>query len=89
MELQLTLIYVKKEERLFNSIPASFTAGRYHSWVVNESDLPSVLKVTARDDDGMVMAIAHTRFDVKGVQFHPESVLTKFGKQMITNWVTS
>jgi anthranilate synthase component 2 len=77
----------EKEESLFKGIPTEFTAGRYHSWVVNESDLPSVLKVTAKDDDGMVMALAHTRFDVKGVQFHPESVLTTYGKQMISNWI--
>jgi anthranilate synthase component II len=79
----------ERDETLFAGIPDSFTAGRYHSWVVNESDLPAVLKVTAKDDDGMVMALAHTRFDVKGVQFHPESVLTKYGKQMVSNWIKS
>jgi anthranilate synthase component 2 len=75
-------------DRIFREIPKSFTAGRYHSWVVNENDLPSILRITAKDDEGTVMAIAHLTYDVKGVQFHPESVLTKYGKQILNNWLS-
>jgi anthranilate synthase component 2 len=76
-----------KGDRIFREIPLSFTAGRYHSWVVNEEGFPSDLKITARDDEGMIMALTHLTYDVKGVQFHPESVLTKFGKQILLNWL--
>ena len=57
--------------------------------VVNEATLPSCLRITAKDDHGMVMAMEHTEYNVTGVQFHPESVLTEFGKEMITNWINS
>jgi anthranilate synthase component 2 len=77
-----------EDDRIFMEIPKSFTAGRYHSWVVNENDLPAILRITAKDDEGMIMAIAHLTYDVKGVQFHPESVLTKYGKQMLNNWLS-
>ena len=74
-------------DRIFKDIPGSFTAGRYHSWVVNEKDLSPDLKITAKDDNGMIMALSHNKYDVKGVQFHPESVLTKCGKQILSNWL--
>jgi anthranilate synthase component II len=74
-------------DRIFTEIPKSFTAGRYHSWVININNLPADLKITAKDDEGMIMAITHLTNDVKGVQFHPESVLTKYGKQMLLNWL--
>jgi anthranilate synthase component 2 len=61
--------------------------GRYHSWVVNESDLPKVLHVTARDIQGQIMGLTHEKYDVRAVQFHPESILTEHGKQMIKNWL--
>jgi len=76
-----------REDRIFRDIPDNFSAGRYHSWVVNEQGLPTCLKITASDDEGMVMALSHTKYDVKGVQFHPESVLTKYGKQILSNWL--
>jgi anthranilate synthase component II len=76
-----------QDDRVFTGIPESFTAGRYHSWVINEDTLPSELQVTARDEDGMIMAVSHKEFDLKGVQFHPESVLTRYGKQMLANWL--
>ena len=72
---------------LFKNIPGTFLAGRYHSWVADRSALPSCLRVTAEDEDGEVMAIRHADFDVCGVQFHPESVLTEYGKDLLTNWV--
>jgi len=74
-------------DRIFREIPVRFTAGRYHSWVVNEESLPSDLKITAKDDEGIIMAMTHLTYDVRGVQFHPESVLTKHGKQMLANWL--
>lgn len=78
---------INEGERLFTKIPETFTAGRYHSWVVSENGLPSVIKITAKDDEGSIMAIAHETYDVRGVQFHPESVMTKHGKQLLLNWI--
>jgi len=72
---------------LYSGLPETFQAGRYHSWIVNESDLPECLKVTAYDDKGMIMSMKHTEYDVEGVQFHPESVLTPLGELMIANWL--
>jgi anthranilate synthase component 2 len=74
-------------DRLFHEIPGNFEAGRYHSWVVNEKDLPSSLRITARDDEGMIMALSHIEYDVKGVQFHPESIMTEYGKKILLNWL--
>ena len=72
---------------LFEGLPDTFQAGRYHSWIVNQAGLPECLQVTSYDDKGMIMSMKHTTFDVEGVQFHPESVLTPLGEQMITNWL--
>jgi len=72
---------------LFNGLPETFSVGRYHSWIVNEADLPECLQVTSYDEKGMIMSMKHATFDVEGVQFHPESVLTPLGEQMITNWL--
>lgn len=63
-------------------------AGRYHSWIVSDEDLPGVLEVTARDANGYIMGLQHKEFDVQGVQFHPESVLTPDGEQILRNWLT-
>ena len=76
-----------KAELIFKDCADLIEVGRYHSWVVNPADLPSCLKVTAIDEDGQVMAIRHEKYDVCGVQFHPESVLTPNGKQMMKNWL--
>jgi anthranilate synthase component 2 len=72
---------------LFEGLPGSFMVGRYHSWIVNEQGLPDCLKVTSYDEKGMIMSMKHTEYDVEGVQFHPESVLTPLGEQMIANWL--
>jgi anthranilate synthase component 2 len=72
---------------LFDGIPESFEAGRYHSWVVERSGLPGDLEITVENDEGYIMAIRHKRHDVRGVQFHPESVLTEYGGKMILNWL--
>jgi anthranilate synthase component 2 len=75
------------EECLFSDLPEEFKIGRYHSWAVSESGFPHDLQVTAKDADGVIMALRHANLDVRGVQFHPESVLTEHGKQMIKNWL--
>ncbi len=79
---------VSKDEILFKNLPESFEAGRYHSWVVDEKDFPECLEITARDaEKGLIMAIRHRQYDVRGIQFHPESVLTPNGRNMIQNWL--
>ncbi|RKS03251.1 aminodeoxychorismate/anthranilate synthase component II [Flavobacterium sp. 102] len=75
------------DESLFNDLPAEFEVGRYHSWVVNTNDFPEVLEITSTDDNGEIMSLRHKTFDVKGVQFHPESVLTPHGKTILKNWL--
>ncbi|NDI98988.1 aminodeoxychorismate/anthranilate synthase component II [Flavobacterium sp. LaA7.5] len=76
-------------ETLFDGMPKEIEVGRYHSWSVNVADLPPVLEATSLDGRGNIMSLRHTLFDVKGVQFHPESVLTPQGKQIIKNWILS
>lgn len=76
-----------KEELLFQDCPEIINVGRYHSWVVSTENLPDCLRVTATDADAEIMALRHNELDVRGVQFHPESVLTDFGKQMMKNWL--
>jgi anthranilate synthase component II len=82
---------VSAPQRLANPVlgdlPATFTAGRYHSWIVSDEGLPAELEVTARDENGYIMALQHKEYDVQGVQFHPESVLTPEGEQMLRNWL--
>ncbi|MDP9076639.1 MAG: aminodeoxychorismate/anthranilate synthase component II [Bacteroidota bacterium] len=78
-----------KDERLFAGLPETFKVGRYHSWVVDGKSLPDSLKVTAIDEaDDSLMALTHKEYDVRGVQFHPESILTEFGKEMMKNWLS-
>ena len=72
---------------LMEGIPVDFDAGRYHSWVVEPDTLPDTMEVTVENDEGYIMALRHKEHDVRGVQFHPESVLTEFGGKMILNWV--
>lgn len=76
-----------KKSVLYN-IPNKSLVGRYHSWVVNNANLPNDLSVTATDDNGYIMAMQHNMYDIQGVQFHPESILTPLGKQMMENWLS-
>lgn len=76
------------DEDLFDGIENEFEVGRYHSWVV-ERKLPECLEATSYDEEGHVMSLRHREYDVRGVQFHPESVLTPDGKKMIKNWINS
>ncbi len=85
--IETDIIVEEKEEPVFKDIPFRFRAGRYHSWVVDEKYLPANLRITAKDDEGYIMGISHTEYDVRGVQFHPESVMTIHGKQMLQNWI--
>ena len=73
---------------LFEGIPDTFSIGRYHSWVINESTLSKDLEVIGRTPDQQIMAIRHKTFDVRGVQFHPESILTENGVAIMKNWLT-
>ncbi|MCA0380860.1 MAG: aminodeoxychorismate/anthranilate synthase component II [Bacteroidetes bacterium] len=73
--------------KLFNGMPESFDVGRYHSWVVDKKTLPAELEITAEDDHGFIMAMQHKSYDVQSVQFHPESVLTPLGEQIMRNWL--
>jgi anthranilate synthase component 2 len=78
-----------KPDFLFERMPDTFKIGRYHSWVIDESTLSPALEVIARTPDQQIMAIRHREFQVRGVQFHPESILTENGVQLIKNWLES
>lgn len=75
------------ESYLFSGLPARIEVGRYHSWIVSEEAFPEELEITARDENGQIMALQHRKYDVQGVQFHPESVLTPDGETIIRNWL--
>ena len=84
-----SMINVLEKDVLFNNLPTTLEVGRYHSWAAERSTLPECLTITAVDEEGMIMALAHKTYDVRGVQFHPESVLTPDGLQMLKNWLES
>ena len=75
------------DEPLFKGLGKEIKIGRYHSWVVNKEDFPASLEITSLDDRGQIMSLRHRELDIRGVQFHPESVLTPKGKAMIKNWI--
>lgn len=81
-----TVKTIVNDELLFDGLDSTFEVGRYHSWVV-DANVPDVLEITSIDENGQVMSLRHKTFDVRGVQFHPESVLTPDGKKMLENWV--
>ncbi|WP_300505822.1 aminodeoxychorismate/anthranilate synthase component II [uncultured Duncaniella sp.] len=80
-------VHLTADDYIFAGIPSEFEVGRYHSWVVDRDSLPSELEVTAVSPDGEIMAMRHRNLDVRGVQFHPESVLTPYGLEIIDNWL--
>ncbi len=87
-----TNIEIKQERTqskndVFNELPDEMEVGRYHSWIVSKENFPEVLEITAEDAKGYVMALRHKTYDVQGVQFHPESVLTPLGEKMMRNWL--
>lgn len=75
------------DELIFNGLDGEIVVGLYHSWAVSEIELPSCLEITAHSQDGVIMAIRHKKYNVRGLQFHPESVMTPSGPAMIKNWV--
>lgn len=81
------IIIKDKKEKLFQNFPTDSKIGRYHSWAVDPESLPASIKITAVDENNIIMAIAHTEYDVRAMQFHPESVLTDNGKLLIANWL--
>lgn len=82
-----TPAHVVIDDYIFSGIDKELQVGRYHSWVVDAASLPDCLEATALSDEGQVMALRHKEYDVRGIQFHPESVLTPEGKTMIQNWL--
>ena len=77
----------KSGNDMFNSLENELEVGRYHSWIVSKKNFPKELEITAEDENGYIMALRHRTFDVQGVQFHPESVLTPMGEAMMRNWL--
>ncbi len=77
----------KVKSPLFSGLPERFDVGRYHSWVVSDQNFPEELEITAVDDNGYIMGLQHKTYDVQGVQFHPESVLTPDGEKILRNWL--
>lgn len=77
------------EAVIFEGVPEIFPAARYHSWIASKEDLPAELEVTAIDDEGGIMAIRHKMYHISAVQFHPESILTEVGEQLVRNFINS
>ena len=84
-----TPAHLTAQDYLFEGLASDLEVGRYHSWVVDDKDLPQCLEVTSRSDDGYIMSLRHREYDVRGIQFHPESVLTPQGKTIINNWLNN
>lgn len=82
-----TPCHIIADDQLFGGIKSDITVGRYHSWVVDGDTIPDCLEITARSDEGQVMALRHRQHDIRGIQFHPESILTPDGKTMLRNWI--
>ncbi len=82
-----TPCHIVAEDPIFSGVERNITVGRYHSWVVSREEFPDCLEVTAESDEGQIMALRHKTLNVRGIQFHPESVLTPDGKKMIQNWL--
>ena len=83
-----TPCHIVSDDPLFSGLPADITVGRYHSWVVSREGLPECLEVTAESDEGQIMALRHKEYNIRGIQFHPESVLTPDGHTMLQNWLS-
>jgi anthranilate synthase component II len=79
---------IKKQNGVLSNLGSEIEVGRYHSWIVSEENFPQELEVTARDENGYIMALQHKQYDVQGVQFHPESVLTPLGEKILRNWLS-
>ena len=84
-----TINITNPDNDLFRELPNQFEVGRYHSWVVSHENFPNELIITSVDENGQIMSLKHNKYDVRGVQFHPESVLTPNGKKILENWVSA
>ena len=82
-----TPCHIVADDPIFSGIDRDITVGRYHSWVVSNENLPDCLEVTAVSDEGQIMALRHRELNIRGIQFHPESVLTPDGRKMLQNWM--
>ena len=82
-----TPCHIVADDPIFSGIPRDITIGRYHSWVVSREDFPDYLEITAVSDEGQIMALRHRELNIRGIQFHPESILTPDGKKMLQNWM--
>ena len=82
-----TNVKIKNKDYIFSGLPTEIPVGRYHSWVVDSDGFPEELVITAISSEGQIMALKHRKYDVHGIQFHPESVLTPDGKQIVGNWL--
>jgi anthranilate synthase component 2 len=80
---------IEKEATIFKGIPQKFEAARYHSWIASKENFPKTIAITAIDEDGGIQAIQHTEFTISAVQFHPESILTEVGEQIVRNFLES
>lgn len=80
-------IKIQKSSNLFKNIPSTINVGLYHSWIVNSINLPKELLITSKTTDGIIMSIEHKKYPIYGIQFHPESFLTEYGKQIIKNFI--
>ena len=84
-----TKVNLSNDELIYKSLPDEIKVGHYHSWVVDESSLPACFKVTSKNEENIIMSFRHKKFDLIGLQFHPESIMTEYGLQIIRNWVFS
>ena len=82
-----TPCHITNDDPIFSGLDKDITVGRYHSWVVSRDGLPDCLEVTAESDEGYIMALKHKELNIRGIQFHPESVLTPDGRKMLQNWM--
>ncbi|MCQ2212479.1 MAG: aminodeoxychorismate/anthranilate synthase component II [Bacteroidaceae bacterium] len=82
-----TPCHITKDDYLFEGLPKDIEIGRYHSWVVDTEAFPECLEVTSVSDEGFIMSLRHKEYDIRGIQYHPESVLTPDGKTIIGNWL--
>jgi len=83
------MIVTDPSATIFKEVSNNFLAARYHSWAATDEGFPKELKVTARDEDGLIQAIEHSKFPISAVQFHPESILTDVGEQLVTNFINA
>ncbi len=82
-----TPMHIVANDYIYSSLPDTIEVGRYHSWVVNRNGLPECLEITGVSDEGYIMSLRHKEFDIRGIQYHPESILTKDGRVILKNWI--